>query len=554
MHPWMDLPEWHLLQSHYQQIAPLHLRDLFRQGPDRAERFRLEACGWFLDYSKNRITPETMGLLVGLARACGVESAREQMFSGEKINRTQGRAVLHIALRNRSQEPIYVDGQDVMPQVRRVLDQMAHFAQKIRTGQWIGFLGRPIRNVVNLGIGGSDLGPAMAYEALRPYTQPNLRIRFVSNIDGTHLAGTLADLDPAETLFIIVSKEFSTLETLTNAASARRWLLTGLGGAELAEQPESDPARQIVARHFVAVSTQAERVARFGIDARHNMFEFWDWVGGRYSLPSAVGLALMVAIGPENFFQMLEGYHAMDRHFYTAPLDRNMPVILALLGLWYHNFFGASTYAVIPYDQSLARFVAYLQQLDMESNGKGITQQGTPVEWSTGPILWGDVGTNAQHAFFQLLHQGTHLVPCDFIGFAQTHHPLPGHHDRLMANFLAQTEALAFGKTAEEVQSEGVEPSLVPHRTFPGNRPTNTLLAQRLTPFTLGSLIALYEHKIFVQGVIWQINSFDQWGVELGKTLASRILPELETAQEPPLKHDSSTNELIRWYRAHRKP
>ncbi len=557
----VDLPEWQSLQAHYQQIAPLHLRDLFQQDPGRAERFRLDACGWFLDYSKNRIDRQTMDLLVKLAKACGVEEARRRMFSGEKINRTENRSVLHIALRNRSSQPIYVDGQDVMPQVRRVLDRMADFSEKVRSGQWMGAKGRPIRNVVNLGIGGSDLGPAMAYEALKPYAQPNLRVRFVSNIDGAHLAGALADLDPAETLFIVVSKTFTTLETMTNAASARRWLLSGLGGAELAEAPQSAQARQMTARHFVAVSTQADRVAQFGIDAAQNMFEFWDWVGGRYSLPSAVGLALMVAIGPEHFFQMLEGYHAMDRHFYTAPLEQNMPVLLALLGVWYHNFFGAPTYAVIPYDQLLARFVAYLQQLDMESNGKGTTQEGTPVAWPTGPILWGDVGTNAQHAFFQLLHQGTHLVPCDFIGFVQPAWSafredytrlFAGHHDRLIANLLAQTEALAFGKTAEEVRAEAVEDRLIPHRTFPGNRPSNTLVAQRLTPYSLGSLIALYEHKIFVQGVIWQINSFDQWGVELGKQLANRILPELQAPQEPPWKHDSSTTQLIRWYRQHR--
>ncbi|MCS7305946.1 MAG: glucose-6-phosphate isomerase [Thermoguttaceae bacterium] len=557
----IDLPEWQALEVHYHQIRSLHLRELFAQDPGRAQRFRLEAAGWLLDYSKNRITQETLALLVELAKACGVEEARKQMFSGEKINRTEDRPALHVALRTPPGQPIYVDGQDVMPQVQQVLRQMADFAEKIRTGQWLGATGRPIRNIVNLGIGGSDLGPAMAYEALRPYTDPKLRLRFVSNIDGAHLASALEGLDPAETLFIVVSKTFTTLETLTNATTARRWLLTGLGGPELAENPQSLQARQITTRHFVAVSTQKEPVNQFGIDPKENMFEFWEWVGGRYSLPSAVGLSLMVAIGPEQFSHMLAGYHAMDQHFYSAPLHQNMPVILALLGIWYRNFFQAPTYAVIPYEQSLARLVAYLQQLDMESNGKATTQQGHPVEWSTGPIVWGDLGTNAQHAFFQLLHQGTHMVPCDFIGFAKPTWSVvredydrlfTGHHDRLIANLLAQTEALAFGKLVEEIRAEGVHERLVWHQTFPGNRPSNTLLAERLTPYSLGSLIALYEHKIFVQGVIWQINSFDQPGVELGKQLASRILPELEAPGEPPLSHDSSTNQLIRWYRQHR--
>jgi len=561
----VNLPEWHNLEAHYQKMATVHLRDLFRQDPGRAERFRLEAAGWLLDYSKNRITQETMALLVRLAKASGVEEARRQMFSGEKINRTEDRPALHIALRHRSGQPVYVDGQDVMPQVRQVLRQMAEFAEKIRTDQWLGATGRPIRNIVHLGIGGSDLGPAMAYEALKPYADPKLQIHFVSNVDGGHLAGTLKGLDPAETLFVVVSKTFTTLETLTNAESARRWVLTRLGGPALADQPDSPQAQQIVARHFVAVSTQQDRVSRFGIDAERNMFGFWDWVGGRYSLPSAVGLSLMVAIGPENFFQMLDGYHAMDQHFYTAPLAQNMPVILALLGVWYRNFFQTPTYAVIPYEQSLVRFVAYLQQLDMESNGKSATQEGNPVQWSTGPIVWGDVGTNAQHAFFQLLHQGTHLVPCDLIGFAQPtwaafweqkdyDRLFVGHHDRLIANLLAQAEALAFGKPADQVRAEGVAEHLVAHQTFPGNRPSNLLLAERLTPYSLGSLIALYEHKIFVQGVIWQINSFDQPGVELGKRLAGRILPELEAPAPPPTQHDSSTNYLIGWYRQHRRP
>lgn len=549
----LQLTEWQALQRHYEQMEGVHLRDLFRKDPDRAERFSLEACGWFLDYSKNRITQETMELLVALARACQVEEAREQMFSGAKINRTEKRSVLHTALRNRSPEPIYVDGQDVMPQVRRVLDQMANFSRQIRSGQWLGATHRPIRNIINLGIGGSDLGPAMAYEALKPYTDRQLTIRFVSNIDGAHLSEAIRDLDPAETLFIVVSKMFSTLETITNATSARGWLLANLGGPDWAEHPESPQARKITARHFVAVSSNPKRVTEFGIDRDHNMFEFWDWVGGRYSLPSAVGLALMVAIGPENFFRMLDGYCAMDRHFRTAPLEQNMPAILALLGIWYNNFFHAATHAVLPYDQSLARLVAYLQQLDMESNGKGTTQQGEPVAWQTGPIIWGEPGTNSQHSFFQLLHQGTKLVPCDFIGFAQTHYPLAGHHDGLIANLLAQTQALAFGKTAQEVRADGTEDHLVPHRVFEGNRPSNTLLADRLDPHTFGSLIALYEHKIFVQGIIWQINSFDQWGVELGKTLANRILPELQSPQEPKPAHDSSTNQLIRWYRQHHR-
>jgi glucose-6-phosphate isomerase len=560
----VDLPEWHDLEAHYQTMAAVHLRDLFRQDPGRADRFRLEAAGWLLDYSKNRITQETMELLARLARACRVEEARTQMFSGEKINRTENRPALHIALRNRFARPIYVDGQDVMPQVCQVLRQMVDFAEKIRAGQWLGATGRPIRNIVHLGIGGSDLGPAMAYEALKPYADPHLQVRFVSNVDGGHLASTLKGLDPAETLFVVVSKTFTTLETLTNAESARRWVLTRLGGTALADQPDSAEARQIVAQHFVAVSTQQDRVGQFGIDAERNMFVFWDWVGGRYSLASAVGLSLMVAIGPENFFQMLDGYHAMDQHFFTAPLAENMPVILALLGVWYRNFFQVPTYAVIPYEQGLARFVAYLQQLDMESNGKAATQEGKPVQWPTGPIVWGDVGTNAQHAFFQLLHQGTHLVPCDLIGFAQPtwaafwekgeyDRLFAGHHDRLIANLLAQAEALAFGKPADQVRAEGVPEHLVAHQTFPGNRPSNLLLSERLTPYSLGSLIALYEHKIFVQGVIWQINSFDQPGVELGKRLASRILPELEAPGAPPGQHDISTWSLIDWYRQHRR-
>ncbi len=535
-----ERPQWHELQQHVEQMGSQHLRDLFAEDLGRAEAMTLEECGLMLDYSKNRITAETLEMLLALAEACGVPGAIERMFTGEKINTTEDRAVLHTALRNRSNEPVLVDGQDVMPAVRAVLDKMAAFAEGVRDGTWKGHTGRPIRNIINIGIGGSDLGPVMAYEALKPYADRKLTVRFVSNVDGTHLAEATRDLDPAETLFIVASKTFTTQETMTNARSARDWLLDAL---------EDESA---VAKHFVALSTNAKGVAEFGIDADANMFEFWDWVGGRYSLPSAIGLPLMIAIGPENFGRLLDGYHAMDRHFRTAPLDRNMPVVLALLGIWYNNFFGAESHAILPYDQYLSRFAAYFQQGDMESNGKSTTLDGSAVEWQTGPIVWGEPGTNGQHAFYQLLHQGTKLVPADFIAFAQSHNPLGDHHQKLMANFFAQTEALARGKTAEEVRAEGAPEALVPHKTFKGNRPTNTIMARRLDPETLGKLIALYEHKIFVQGIIWGINSFDQMGVELGKVLAKRILPELESDAEPELDHDGSTNRLIRWYRAQR--
>ncbi len=532
-------PQWHQLQEHFRQVRDLHLRDLFRDDPGRAQRLAIEDCGILLDYSKNRIVDETLQRLVRLAQACGLEDAAERMFSGEKINVTENRAVLHTALRNRSGEPVRVDGRDVMPDVLAVLEKMAQFSRRVRSGAWTGHTGRPIRNIVNIGIGGSDLGPVMAYEALKPYTDRHLTVRFVSNIDGTHLVEATRDLDPAQTLFIVASKTFTTQETMTNAHSARAWLL------------EAFEDERAVARHFVALSTNAEAVRAFGIDATRNMFVFWDWVGGRYSLPSAIGLSLMIAVGPENFFRLLDGYHRMDRHFRTTPLERNLPVVLGLLGVWYNNFFGAASHAILPYDQYLHRFAAYFQQGDMESNGKATALDGRPVDWQTGPVIWGEPGTNGQHAFYQLLHQGTKLVPADFIGFARSHNPVGDHHDKLMANFFAQTEALARGKTAEEVVADepDLPPPLVAHKVFQGNRPTNTILAEKLTPETLGTLIALYEHKIFVQGVIWGINSFDQWGVELGKRLARRILPELEAAQEPELRHDGSTNRLIRWYR-----
>lgn len=530
------LPEWKTLERHYREIRDVHLRDLFRADPQRAARFSLEAGDLYLDYSKNRITEETMRHLVALAKAVHLRDEIDAMFRGEKINRTENRAVLHVALRNRSNTPIYVDGKDVMPDVNAVLDKMARFAREVRSGEWRGHTGRPIRNVINIGIGGSDLGPAMAYEALKAFSDRSLRFRFVSNVDSTHLVEALRDCDPAETLFIVSSKTFTTQETMTNAESARAWLLQALGSPEA------------IARHFVAVSTNAERVAAFGIDTR-NMFEFWDWVGGRYSLPSAIGLSLMIAIGPEHFFDLLEGYHRMDRHFAEAPFEANMPVILALLGIWYNNFFGAETVAVLPYEQSLARFPAYLQQADMESNGKCVSRRGRRVRYQTGPIVWGEPGTNGQHAFFQLLHQGTKLVPCDFIAFARSQNPLGDHHDKLIANCFAQAEALAFGKTAEAVAQEGVPRWLVPFKVFEGNRPSNVILAPALTPSVLGQLIALYEHKIFTQGVIWDIFSFDQWGVELGKVLAGRILNELACVEEPELSHDESTNALIRRYR-----
>ena len=528
-------PEWKALKKHAETVKATHLRDLFRDDPGRGTRFTMEACGLYLDYSKNRITADTLGLLLDLARACRVPEAARDMFTGKKINATEDRAVLHVALRNRSNTPILVDRKDVMPEVNAVLEKMAGFARKVRAGEWLGYTGKPVRNIVNIGIGGSDLGPVMAHEALKPYCERRLTVRFVSNVDATHFAECTRDLDPAETLFIVASKTFTTQETMTNAETARAWCLAAL----------KNPAA--VARHFVAVSTAAGEVSKFGIDTA-NMFGFWDWVGGRYSLCSAIGLPVMIAIGPENFTRLLEGYHAMDRHFAEAPLDRNMPVLLALLGVWYNNFFGAETQAILPYDQYLHRFAAYFQQADMESNGKGTDKQGKPVQWQTGPVIWGEPGTNGQHAFYQLIHQGTKLIPCDFIGFIRSQNPVGDHHDKFMANFFAQTEALAFGKTEAEVASEGTPAKLVPFKVFEGNRPTNSILAERLTPAILGSLIALYEHKIFVQGVIWNVYSFDQWGVQLGKVLANKILPELKD-RNAPLAHDSSTNELIRRYR-----
>ncbi|MBP7274653.1 MAG: glucose-6-phosphate isomerase [Kiritimatiellae bacterium] len=516
----------------------VHLRDLFRDDPNRARRYHLEAGDLALDYSKNRITDRTLTLLLDLAREARVTAERDAMFAGEPINRTEHRSVLHVALRAPRDAMILVDGQDVMPGVHDVLDRMGAFAKRVRSGDWKGHTGRRIRSVVNIGIGGSDLGPAMATQALLPFSDRSLDVRFVSNIDATHLAETVRDLNPAETMFIVASKTFTTEETMTNATSARAWLLRSLG----------DPSA--VSRHFVAVSTHAGRVAEFGIDPAH-MFEFWDWVGGRYSLCSAIGLPLMLSIGPEHFRDMLAGFHRMDRHFVEAPLESNMPVLLALLGVWYNNAWGAQTHAILPYDQYLSRFPAYFQQADMESNGKCTDRNGRPVGYQTGPVLWGEPGTNGQHAFYQLIHQGTKLIPCDFIGFARSQNPIGDHHDRLMANFFAQTEALAFGKTMDEVRAEGVAEALVSHKTFPGNRPTNTILAPELTPSVLGQLIALYEHKIFTQGILWNIHSFDQWGVELGKVLARRILPQLQS--NVPLEHDASTNALIERYREWRR-
>jgi len=513
------------------------LRKLFAADPSRGERMTAEAAGVFLDYSKNRVDDETLSLLVELAEQCGLRARIDAMFRGEKINVTEDRAVLHVALRAPRGASIIVDGKNVVPEVHAVLDRMAEFARSVRSGQWKGHTGKRIRNVVNIGIGGSDLGPVMAYEALKYYSDRAMTFRFVSNVDGTDFVEATRDLDPAETLFIVSSKTFTTLETMTNAHSARAWSLLGLGGDAKA-----------VARHFVAVSTNAEKVAEFGIDTA-NMFEFWDWVGGRYSMDSAIGLSTMLAIGPDHFQAMLEGFHAIDEHFRTAPFGRNLPVLLGLLSVWYNDFFGAQTVAVLPYDQYLKRFPAYLQQLTMESNGKHVTLTGKPVECDTGPIYWGEPGTNGQHSFYQLIHQGTRLIPCDFIAFGQALNPLGRHHDMLLANVIAQAEALAFGRTAEQVKAEGTPDWLVPHRVFEGNRPSNTILLDRLTPAALGKLVALYEHSVFTQGIIWNIDSFDQWGVELGKALAQRIIPELESKTEPKLGHDSSTNNLIRRYR-----
>jgi len=533
-----ELPTWQALQTHQQQIKDIHLRQLFAEDPERGKRLTIEAAGLFLDYSKNRVTAETLRLLVNLAAECRLSERIEGMFRGEKINATEKRAVLHIALRAPRDASILVNGENVVPLVHEVLDRLAAFAEEIRLGRWKGHTGKPIRNIVNIGIGGSDLGPVMAFEALRHYSQRDLRFRFVSNIDGTDFAEAVQELNPEETLFIVSSKTFTTLETMTNARSARAWLLHSLG------------AEQAIARHCVAVSTNAHEVAKFGIDTA-NMFGFWDWVGGRYSMDSAIGLSTLLAIGPENFCSMLGGFRAIDEHFRTAPLEKNLPVLMGLLSIWYNNFFGAETTAVLPYDQYLKRFPAYLQQLIMESNGKGVTLDGVPVDYQTSPVIWGEPGTNGQHSFYQLLHQGTKLVPCDFIGFCETLNPLGDHHPILMANLFAQSEALAFGKTSEEVKREGTEAWLVPHRTFEGNRPSNTILADRLTPESLGKLVALYEHSVFTQGVIWNINPFDQWGVELGKVLAQRIIPELQGSTTPELKHDSSTNALITRYRTH---
>src|SRR5579885_2196858 len=534
--PLTQRPEWRALEDHYQATRTIHLRTLFADDPQRGERFALEAVGVYLDYSKNRITAETMHLLLRLAESAGLRERIDAMFRGDKINVTEGRAVLHVALRAPRGSSIVVDGQNVVPEVHAVLDRMAAFANRVRSGEWKGHTGKRIRNVINIGIGGSDLGPFMAYEALKYYSDRDITVRFVSNMDGTDFVEATRDLDPAETLFIVSSKTFTTLETLTNAHSARAWCVRALGSEEA------------VAKHFVAVSTNTREVEKFGIDTR-NMFEFWDWVGGRYSYDSAIGLSLMIAIGPERFREMLASFHAMDEHFRTAPFERNLPVLLGLLGIWYNNFFGAQTVAVIPYDHYLWRLTAYFQQLDMESNGKHVDLEGKRVDYQTGPIIWGQPGTNGQHAFFQLIHQGTKLIPCDFIGFCQTLNPLGEHHDMLMANLFAQAEALAFGKTEQEVAADGVPAFQVPHRTFEGNRPTNIILMERRTPDSRGRLIVLYEHKVCVQGTILNIDSFDQWGVELGKVLANRIIPELESAGEPALSHDSSTNALIRRYR-----
>ena len=533
-------PAWKALEAHYQTMSQVHLRQLFANDPGRGERFAAEGAGLYLDYSKNRVTDETIRLLVRLAEECGLRGRIDAMFSGEKINVTEDRGVLHIALRAAEGERFVVDGVDVVPEVRAVLNRMAAFSHQVRSGQWRGYTGKRIRHVINIGIGGSDLGPVMAYEALRHYSQRDMSFHFVSNVDGTDFAEATRDLPPDETLFIICSKTFTTLETMTNARTARAWSLRQLGH------------EQAVRKHFVAVSTNAEEVSKFGIDTA-NMFGFWDWVGGRYSMDSAIGLSTMIAVGPENYQAMLAGFHAMDEHFRTAPFGRNLPVLMGLLTAWYNNFFKAQTVAVLPYDQYLKRFPAYLQQLTMESNGKHVTLDGARVGYQTGPIYWGEPGTNGQHSFYQLIHQGTKLIPCDFIGFCQALNPLGNQHDLLMANLFAQTEALAFGKTEDEVKAEGTPSWLVPHRTFEGNRPTNTILAERLTPQTLGTLVALYEHSVFTQGTIWNIDSFDQWGVELGKVLAMRTIPELESPDEPTLKHDSSTNALIRRYRRLKK-
>jgi glucose-6-phosphate isomerase len=535
MTPITATPEWKALQEHYERLERVHLRELFAEDPKRGEAMTLDVDGVYLDYSKNRVTADTLRLLVALAERAGLRQRIDAMFAGEKINVTEDRAVLHVALRAPESEHIFVDGKDVVPDVHAVLRRMSTFSDRVRSGEHTGHTGRRIRNIVNIGIGGSDLGPAMAYEALKGYSDRNLTVRFVSNVDGTDIHESLLDLDAEETLFVVCSKTFTTLETLTNARTAREWLLGSL---------EDDAA---IAKHFVAVSTNTAKVAEFGIDTA-NMFEFWDWVGGRYSYDSAIGLSVMIAIGPERFREMLRGFRSIDEHFRSAPFDRNLPVLLGLIGIWYIDFFGAETQAVLPYSQYLDRFPSYLQQLDMESDGKSVTLDGEPVTCMTGPVVWGTPGTNGQHAYYQLIHQGTRLIPCDFIGFVRAVTEVGDHQNLLMANFFAQTEALAFGKTRAEVEAEGVPAFQVPHRTFRGNHPTNTIVVEKLTPYVLGQLVAMYEHKVFTQGTIWNINSFDQWGVELGKVLANRIIPQLENP-EAKLDHDSSTNALIRRYR-----
>lgn len=532
-----EMKEWKDLENHCKDISRKHLRDMFKNDNSRAEKFSIETEGILFDYSKNRINSETIDLLVKLAEACNLKEEIEKMFTGEKINETEGRAVLHVALRNVSNTPIEVDGENVMPEVNRVLEKMRSFSDKVRSGEWKGYTGKPIKNIVNIGIGGSDLGPVMVTEALKPYCKRDLNLKFVSNIDGTHIVEATKDIDPEETLFIIASKTFTTLETMTNAETAKKWVLEKL----------KDEAS--IAKHFVALSTNSEDVAKFGIDTA-NMFEFWDWVGGRYSLTSAIGLPIMIAIGPDNFQKLLEGYHAMDNHFRSEPFEKNIPVIMALLGVWYNNFFGSESHAILPYDQYMHRFPAYFQQGDMESNGKYTDKDGNRVNYQTGPIIWGEPGTNGQHAFYQLIHQGTKLIPCDFIGFAKSHNPAGDHHVKFMSNFFAQPEALAFGKTAEELKSENTPEELISHKTFEGNRPTNSIMAEKLTPEILGKLVSMYEHKIFVQGVIWNVFSFDQWGVQLGKVLASKIIPELTSNSE--LQHDCSTNSLINYFRTNK--
>jgi glucose-6-phosphate isomerase len=539
--PLRSRASWKALEEHRSEAGDRHLRDLFAEDPDRGERLTAEGAGLLLDYSKNRITDETLGLLAALAAECGMPERREAMFRGKRINVSEDRSVLHVALRMPRERSLIVDGADVVKEVHEVLDRMAAFCGRVRGGEWRGHTGKPIRNVINIGIGGSDLGPVMAYEALRHYSEREMTFRFVSNVDGTDFAETTRDLDPEETLFVVSSKTFTTLETMTNARTARAWTLASLGSEEA------------IAKHFVAVSTNAREVSSFGIDT-DNMFGFWEWVGGRYSMDSAIGLSTMLAIGPERFREMLAGFHAVDEHFREAPLEGNLPAILGLLAVWYGDFFGAETVAILPYDQYLHRFPAYLQQLTMESNGKHVTLEGARVDYETGAVFWGEPGTNGQHSFYQLIHQGTELIPCDFIGFLRSLNPIGDHHDLLLSNVFAQPEALAFGRTADEVRAQGTPEGIVPHRVMEGNRPSNTILAERLTPATLGSLVALYEHSVFTQGAIWGINSFDQWGVELGKALAQRIIPELQAAAEPDLDHDSSTNALIRRYRAARQP